>query len=71
MRTTFLLLLLAWPAAGQGLGLTETGNDHARPSLALEHTQVAPGGSTTLAVRFELSEHWHLYWTNPGDSGDA
>ncbi|MCA8921257.1 MAG: hypothetical protein KDD82_05580, partial [Planctomycetes bacterium] len=42
-----------------------------RPSLALEHTQVAPGGSTTLAVRFELSEHWHLYWTNPGDSGDA
>ncbi|MEZ6185512.1 MAG: protein-disulfide reductase DsbD family protein [Planctomycetota bacterium] len=71
MRVLAAILVAASAAYGQGLGLTETGQDHAHPSLVLEHARVAPGSSTTLAVRFTLSPEWHLYWTNPGDSGDA
>lgn len=32
---------------------------------------VAPGGETTLLVRFAIAPEWHLYWKNPGDSGLA
>ena len=28
-----------------------------------------PGQSFDLAVRFDLEEHWHIYWKNPGASG--
>jgi len=72
MRFSWLVpLVCVFPVFGQGLGLEDTGKDHVQPSLALEHTAVAPGGTTTLAVRFELSDAWHLYWSNPGDSGDS
>lgn len=69
MRTTWLLLLCALPVWGQGLGAEAP--VLVTPSLALEHAAAAPGGTTTLAVRFELADAWHLYWTNPGDSGDS
>lgn len=43
---------------------------HARLSLIAEHTGLAPGASEWIGVRFELEPGWHIYWTNPGDSGE-
>lgn len=44
---------------------------HVRVDLVLEHTAIAPGQASSAAVRFQLEEGWHLYWQNPGDSGEA
>lgn len=30
---------------------------------------VAPGGHVAVVVSFAIAPKWHLYWTNPGDSG--
>jgi len=43
---------------------------HAKLSLLAEHTALAPGGLEWIGVRFELEPGWHIYWTNPGDSGE-
>jgi len=33
--------------------------------------KVSSGASFMAAVRFQIEEGWHLYWRNPGDSGEA
>lgn len=45
--------------------------DHARLQLVVEHDRIAPGDKTWIGVYFELDPGWHVYWKNPGDSGDA
>ncbi|HPF39657.1 MAG TPA: protein-disulfide reductase DsbD family protein [Phycisphaerae bacterium] len=46
-----------------------SGNDFVKVRLALEKTALANRGDTNLAVIFDISPGWHLYWRNPGDSG--
>jgi thiol:disulfide interchange protein DsbD len=43
--------------------------DYATVELISEYDAVVPGQSFDLAVRFDLDEHWHIYWKNPGASG--
>lgn len=43
--------------------------DHATVELISEYDAVVPGQSFDLALRFDLEEHWHIYWKNPGASG--
>jgi thiol:disulfide interchange protein DsbD len=31
---------------------------------------IAPGGTQEVGLVLTLDEHWHVYWTNPGDSGE-
>lgn len=42
---------------------------HARVELIAESTGVTPGQRLLLGVHFQLEKDWHLYWVNPGDSG--
>ena len=44
---------------------------HAHLSLISEHTPVTPGGAQWIGLRFQLEPGWHIYWSNPGDSGEA
>jgi thiol:disulfide interchange protein DsbD len=64
-----LLLLLA------GFGTSIAGNsvrtEQVRVTLLPEHTAAVPGDSLWLGLRFDLIPHWHVYWRNPGDSGEA
>jgi hypothetical protein len=49
------------------------GTDETPPEMAVALVET-PGptpGSTGLAVTFEIEDGWHIYWTNPGDSGLA
>jgi thiol:disulfide interchange protein DsbD len=39
--------------------------------LFAEPSQIAPGETFSVAVQFEMNEHWHVYWINPGASGLA
>ena len=39
--------------------------------LIAEPAAVAPGQPFWVGVRLRIKEHWHVYWRNPGDSGEA
>lgn len=40
-------------------------------SLVSDRVSVAPGETFHLALHQEITPHWHTYWRNPGDSGEA
>ncbi len=42
---------------------------HARVELLAEQSAVAPGAELLLGIHFVLEPGWHIYWINPGDSG--
>jgi DsbC/DsbD-like thiol-disulfide interchange protein len=43
---------------------------HAKVALVSEQTSVQPGHTVRLGLHFELEKDWHIYWVNPGDSGE-
>lgn len=55
---------------GLSSALSETAKQHAKLSLVSEKASLAPGASQWIGLRFELEPGWHIYWTNPGDSGE-
>lgn len=42
---------------------------HVRVDLVAEKTSLAPGRTVWIGLHFQLEKHWHIYWVNPGDSG--
>lgn len=42
---------------------------HAKVELAANKSEVAAGGVALLGLHFILEPGWHIYWKNPGDSG--
>ena len=72
MRTFVLLAVAALgaqPAAAQGIGRAAA--PHVDVDLASDVTHVRPGEAFTVGLRFALEDGWHVYWSNPGDSGLA
>lgn len=63
-----LLALLCWLPA---LAAAQEPTAHARVSLLADVRGVLPGQPFSVGVRFELDRGWHIYWQNPGDSGQA
>lgn len=45
--------------------------EHAKVTLVSEAQAITPGQAFDIAFDFELEDHWHIYWRNPGDSGLA
>src|SRR5262245_23295676 len=43
---------------------------HLVVQLVSEQESIAPGQAFSVAIHFALEPGWHLYWTNPGDSGE-
>jgi thiol:disulfide interchange protein DsbD len=39
-------------------------------SLLSEPDSIAPGREFWVAVQFRMDKGWHIYWINPGDSGE-
>lgn len=44
---------------------------HARVTLLADRAVASPTGTLELGLLFELDPDWHIYWKNPGDSGQA
>lgn len=42
---------------------------HARVALLSRETAAVPGKELLVGVHFKLEPGWHIYWVNPGDSG--
>jgi DsbC/DsbD-like thiol-disulfide interchange protein len=47
-----------------------TTSHHLTVQLVSEQASIGPGQHFTVAIHFALEPGWHLYWTNPGDSGE-
>ena len=43
---------------------------HAKVSLIAEEGAFQPGHTAWIGVLFEMEKGWHVYWVNPGDSGE-
>lgn len=58
-----LLSIMAAAIAQQGAA------QHAKVEFLARQTSVKPSSDVQLGVHFMLEKGWHIYWINPGDSG--
>jgi thiol:disulfide interchange protein len=49
----------------------EAATEHVTARLIAETNTVYPGAELYLGVQQIIIPHWHTYWSNPGDSGNA
>lgn len=59
--------LFCTPAVGWGASTVEA--PHIKMQLVAENQTVRPGDAFWVGLRFDVEKHWHIYWQNPGDSG--
>lgn len=52
-------------------GFSQVTSQHARVDLLARQASVKPGPDLQLGVHFMLDKGWHIYWINPGDSGQS
>jgi thiol:disulfide interchange protein DsbD len=64
---TFGIALLIGAAAAQAAGEPIP---HGTLELVAENQWIAPGHEFYLGLHFQLEKGWHIYWVNPGDSGE-
>ena len=64
----FVALLAGGPRAS---GASPPAADLVQAELVSEPTAVKPGEPFWIGLRLRIKEHWHVYWRNPGDSGEA
>src|SRR5712692_5660334 len=53
-----------------GARATGTSIQHGTLELIAESQWIAPGHPFYLGLHFQLEKGWHIYWINPGDSGE-
>ncbi len=67
-----LMTAVAWanvPPSAVGTGAPDEGDPRVEAALLVDATQVKPGDTFRVGVRFRMDPGWHIYWKNPGDSG--
>lgn len=68
---TLLLLLVGFQGALAADAGPSAQTEQVELTLLAERPEFAPDRPLWLAFRFELAPGWHVYWRNPGDSGEA
>ena len=68
MRLAFAFLAVLLLAAS---ARAESGTDRVKVDVMADTSAVAAGKPFDVAVHFHIDAGWHIYWTNPGDSGLA
>src|SRR6478609_5887049 len=58
-------VLAVWTA---GLAVPQVVH-HAHVELLSRQAAITPGSDLQLGIHFILEPGWHIYWINPGDSG--
>jgi thiol:disulfide interchange protein DsbD len=67
---TCLVVLLLLPACIWQNAQPPAEAKHSTASLVLEDAAVPPNGQTRIGIHFKMDPDWHIYWQNPGDSGE-
>jgi hypothetical protein len=62
-------LLLCLPSFGACT--TPVSSSQAKTELIAENDFIEAGQSLWLGLQFQLESGWHIYWINPGDSGET
>src|SRR5467141_2617792 len=65
LSSLFMVVLLLLP----DLRASAASIPHGTVDLVAENQWIAPGRQTYLGLNFQLEKGWHIYWINPGDSG--
>jgi len=52
------------------LSAQQPAQSHARIELIAEQNTASPGKPLWVGLLFQLDPGWHIYWQNPGDSGE-
>src|SRR5580700_11278431 len=63
LGVSLLLCSLSAQAAGAPI-------PHGTLELVAENQWIAAGHDFNLGLHFQLEKGWHIYWINPGDSGE-
>lgn len=58
-------------AHGESLPSHRAATPQVQVELVASATAVQPGTEVYLGIRQQIIPHWHTYWVNPGDSGNA
>ncbi len=53
------------------LGASRAQTAHVQAELLSASKTVAEGNTVLVGVRLKIAPKWHVYWINPGDSGEA
>lgn len=65
-----LILCLAWISNAEALNFTKK-TDHVSLNLTPEYQTLSPDTKTlTVIAEINIAPNWHIYWDNPGDTGD-
>lgn len=51
-------------------GARAVSGPHGTVDLVSEQTSIRPGHNFRVGLHFQLEKGWHIYWLNPGDSGE-
>jgi thiol:disulfide interchange protein DsbD len=70
MKKYFLPLVCLLTLIGAAPAAPYTGQQ-ATVELIADVSEIVPGETFYLGLRYELESHWHVYWKNPGASGLA
>jgi DsbC/DsbD-like thiol-disulfide interchange protein len=66
-----LFLVLAFALLGSTAAPAQRlSSAHTKLELIAEQDSLAPGKPVWVALVFNLEKGWHVYWVNPGDSGE-
>lgn len=66
-----LKLFLFYLVAHNAFSATKVNTPHLTASLLSSHQTLEAGESFHVGLFFEIEPEWHIYWKNPGDSGEA
>ncbi|MEE8105730.1 MAG: protein-disulfide reductase DsbD domain-containing protein [Planctomycetota bacterium] len=70
MLLRLIILLLTLPAIAHGDAENRAVLEHVEVELVVGHESVKPGSESFVGLLFKLDPGWHVYWKNPGDSGE-
>src|SRR5262245_8801683 len=63
-----LLAIIGWQMPARAAAPSD---ELVKAELLAEPASISPGQTFWVGVRLRMKEHWHTYWRNPGDSGEA
>jgi thiol:disulfide interchange protein/DsbC/DsbD-like thiol-disulfide interchange protein len=61
-------LIAVWPPTAQAAAPE---GELVEAQLVAESAAITAGEPFWVGLRLRIKEHWHVYWRNPGDSGEA
>jgi len=70
-RLSFAIASLVFALSFGGIAVAQSfAVSHAKVSIVSETDSFQPGQNSWVGVLFDLEKGWHIYWVNPGDSGE-